>query len=562
MFYERKIKYLDYLVKQEKCGNAGFIKLEVRDTICNITINVNNLRASDSLWVKMYVSGETGECELCSLELVQGKGTKQLLRQDVQDIGHTGIAYHNIKAVRIPISAEREIYGVLTQEKKGQNSKSNRKQQAVIKETEVFGRVSDGQVGDKLAIPQKNYFTNDYEPGLMSECKAADSISVQRTKHKEAPQFMYGVSKYHKVEDKVVEHEKTKYSKLKDGKTEYDVSKHSEQEDEKSEYNILKYSDSQNQILEYNISKYSELEDEILERSISKYSETEGRISKRDVSKYHDSEDGATKHGTLRYYMPEGKTSEKDISKYSVSENRASENSASENEILDSDMSARRASKYHAPKFGTEQSRTNVAEIQVPEQKNENSKASTHNTTEAVAVQTIPANDRDSISAETMEQQVVNGMDNERQESKQSNTSNQVENVMRRKRENIVAQQQKMVLHDNKWKQLWEIYPHITPFHDERECLSIGPNDFVILPEKYFRMANNSFLLHGYYNYKHLVLKRMECHGQTRYYLGVPGNFYDREKQVAVMFGFESFESLEEPARTGDYGYYLMRIEL
>lgn len=117
-------------------------------------------------------------------------------------------------------------------------------------------------------------------------------------------------------------------------------------------------------------------------------------------------------------------------------------------------------------------------------------------------------------------------------------------------------------IQDDKWHQLWEIYPHISPFQDEREYLSIGPNDFVILPGKYFRMANNSFLLHGYHNYRHLVLKKINHHGEEKYYIGVPGNFYDREKQVAVMFGFEGFESLKEPASPGDYGYYMMRIEL
>jgi len=117
-------------------------------------------------------------------------------------------------------------------------------------------------------------------------------------------------------------------------------------------------------------------------------------------------------------------------------------------------------------------------------------------------------------------------------------------------------------IQDDKWHQLWEIYPHISPFQDEREYLSIGPNDFVILPKKYFQMANNSFLLHGYHNYRHLVLKKMNHHGEEKYYIGVPGNFYDREKQVAVMFGFEGFESLKEPASPGDYGYYMMRIEL
>lgn len=123
-------------------------------------------------------------------------------------------------------------------------------------------------------------------------------------------------------------------------------------------------------------------------------------------------------------------------------------------------------------------------------------------------------------------------------------------------------QNKNMRLQDTKWKQLCEIYPRITPFRDEREYLSVGPNDFVLLPSKYFGLVHNSFLLHGYYNYKHLVLKEIQNRNETRYYIGVPGTFFDREKQVAVMFGFESFECMEEPAKSGDFGYYLMRIEL
>ncbi len=121
----------------------------------------------------------------------------------------------------------------------------------------------------------------------------------------------------------------------------------------------------------------------------------------------------------------------------------------------------------------------------------------------------------------------------------------------------------KMVkLLEDKWQQLDAIYPHINPFQDEREYLSLSPADFVLFPAKYYRAANNSFLLHGYFNYKHLILARVEHRGEFFYYLGVPGNYYDREKQVAIMFGFESFECAVEPAKTGDFGYYLMRVEL
>ncbi|MBO5162737.1 MAG: hypothetical protein J6B69_11165 [Lachnospiraceae bacterium] len=115
---------------------------------------------------------------------------------------------------------------------------------------------------------------------------------------------------------------------------------------------------------------------------------------------------------------------------------------------------------------------------------------------------------------------------------------------------------------DTKWEQLSSIYPHIHPFRDAREFLSVGPEDFVVLRERCYQMTHNSFLLHGYYNYRHLLLLRQETAGQAKYYIGVPGNFYEREKQVARMFGFESFEGAREPAWEGDFGYYLISVEL
>lgn len=118
------------------------------------------------------------------------------------------------------------------------------------------------------------------------------------------------------------------------------------------------------------------------------------------------------------------------------------------------------------------------------------------------------------------------------------------------------------VFREDKWEQLWAIYPHINPFSDEREYLSLGPSDFVILPGRYYKLVNNSFLLHGYYNYHHLILTRVRHRNGVYYYIGVPGNLYQREKKIAIMFGFEGFECAAEPAGEGAFGYYLIPVEL
>lgn len=111
----------------------------------------------------------------------------------------------------------------------------------------------------------------------------------------------------------------------------------------------------------------------------------------------------------------------------------------------------------------------------------------------------------------------------------------------------------------DKWEQLCHLYPVIHPFPGDQEFLSLAPRDLVVLRKEYQKMVHNSFLLHGYYNYQHLILGK---YPEEVYYLGVPGNFYHREKLVAEMFGFEAFESECHPAAPGDFGYYMKRVEL
>ncbi|MBD5534950.1 MAG: hypothetical protein HDQ99_04730 [Lachnospiraceae bacterium] len=120
----------------------------------------------------------------------------------------------------------------------------------------------------------------------------------------------------------------------------------------------------------------------------------------------------------------------------------------------------------------------------------------------------------------------------------------------------------KDLLSGDKWEQLNKQYPHIHPFGDAREYLSITPRDFVILSRKYQELVQNSFLLHGYYNYGHVILTRIKEKNGERFYLGVPGVYYTREKQAALMFGFEGFEAGTERAVDGGFGYYMKQVDI
>lgn len=70
-----------------------------------------------------------------------------------------------------------------------------------------------------------------------------------------------------------------------------------------------------------------------------------------------------------------------------------------------------------------------------------------------------------------------------------------------------------------------------------RQIMKIQRGEISILPRCEWKLANNNFLLHGYYNYRHLVL--IDEGNQLK--LGVPGIYHEREARAAATFGFPEF---------------------
>lgn len=56
------------------------------------------------------------------------------------------------------------------------------------------------------------------------------------------------------------------------------------------------------------------------------------------------------------------------------------------------------------------------------------------------------------------------------------------------------------------FRMLCNCYPKIRVNEINGECIKITPHDISYLPKKYWHLCNNSFLLHGFYNYKYLLL--------------------------------------------------------
>ena len=104
-----------------------------------------------------------------------------------------------------------------------------------------------------------------------------------------------------------------------------------------------------------------------------------------------------------------------------------------------------------------------------------------------------------------------------------------------------------------------EVESYITP--TGHKCEKIQRQDIVKLPRREWRVVNNSFLLHGYYNYHHLVLIQEE----GMLLLGVPGVYHEKEYKAAHSFGFPRFKRIadvnielneDEQNTMDDFGYW------
>ncbi len=117
------------------------------------------------------------------------------------------------------------------------------------------------------------------------------------------------------------------------------------------------------------------------------------------------------------------------------------------------------------------------------------------------------------------------------------------------------------------WNRFRKHYPKMQAFDSPgtAEILTIRPQDIGLLPRENWGYGNNSFLLHGYYNYRYLIFARVgdEKHTRSRYILGVPGHYYSNEKYMASMFGFPHFVLAKtQPAQDGRFGYWYADVRM
>ena len=204
--------------------------------------------------------------------------------------------------------------------------------------------------------------------------------------------------------------------------------------------------------------------------------------------------------------------------------------------------------EHHDQEMSLQPMPENPVQQTLMQEKMENAVQEYHD--QEMSLQPIPENAVPQTNTEMIAEEAVIAPDN--------NTKK-----VREQRQAALLQTRRMMrMHREKWQQLWQSFPHIRPFQDEREYLRLTLQDLIVLPKSSYGLAENSFLLHGYYNYEHLILTKLYKRGTEKYYIGVPGNYYIKEAQMAVLFGFESFEPKIEPAKEGDFGYYMIGVNI
>ena len=102
---------------------------------------------------------------------------------------------------------------------------------------------------------------------------------------------------------------------------------------------------------------------------------------------------------------------------------------------------------------------------------------------------------------------------------------------------------------------------HMYPFEDDTmdTCVRLDLQDIGLLPVKFWMYAGNSFVLHQYYSYRHLLLCKTHA-GQ--YLLCVPGLHREKDRYMAESFGFSDFKPIHADAQNhdSDFGYWYVTL--
>ena len=508
MLYDRKIKYLDYYEGGTKVNGGGFAKLEVRENTLRIELTIRGLHPTDSFERDIVLRGAEKEEILGQIRIQNGFGQFRCSCGVDQGIGGTGISYSDLRGIRISIGGTREILcqwdstpdkrQITPPEENAQKSKSALQE---TKRKPIVESYTDNKMDSEAPVYTENEQQHELKP---VKTEKGDE------KRKEAIK-----EEYKDIEDK---------DRKEENKEDTDWVRQGDENREGQEERNRGNKDR--------------------ERQENKSREDENRERQEDAGWERQEDAGRERQEDEDRERQEGKNRERQEDEDRKDKDGEGIGNNEYKEDIKKDIEKKESIE-----------RDNKG-LEINEEDTKNDIQSRPTEMQAQEVTTLS----DVISPQLPKEHLQTVFPSE--EQSEDRTKDKPDMMGKNPADQPDVRKAPVKLMEDKWQQLSAIYPHIQPFRDERDYLSLTPSDFVLFPDRFYRAVNNSFLLHGYYNYHHLILARIERRGEIIYYIGVPGNYFEREKQVAIMFGFESFECETEPAKTGDFGYYMMRTEL
>lgn len=104
----------------------------------------------------------------------------------------------------------------------------------------------------------------------------------------------------------------------------------------------------------------------------------------------------------------------------------------------------------------------------------------------------------------------------------------------------------------------------IDTFEDDNlyDCVEVMPEQLRKALGNSRAFDDNSFMMHGFYRFHHLLLGRVQENGNnTRYFIGIPGMYCNRERYMASVFGFGNFKKSHRCDCNNPYfGYWYQEI--
>lgn len=101
------------------------------------------------------------------------------------------------------------------------------------------------------------------------------------------------------------------------------------------------------------------------------------------------------------------------------------------------------------------------------------------------------------------------------------------------------------------------MYPFASGIIDK--SVRIELKDIGCLPIKMWVLANNTFLLHGYCSYRHIIFAKIKISDiETQYAVGSPGIYNSYDENIARQHGFIYFQPIGEVKdKNGTFGYWI-----